>query len=194
MLWVGLTGCMGCGKSTVGDYYKSLGYPVISADEVVKNLYKEKEILLEIIKAFDLDPGLKSKDLINLLSKTVFKDKEKLSILESILHPKVKERVIELRKNLKTKVAFYDVPLLFEKNMERSFDYIITVGSSKEIQKERIKKRNKKWSEAEIDDRIKNQLSIEYKRVNSDFYISNDSSLDDLKIKSKKVLDRLLGI
>ncbi len=194
MLWVGLTGCMGCGKSTVGDYYKSLGYPVISADEVVKNLYKEKEVLLEIIKAFDLDPGLKSKDLINLLSKTVFKDKEKLSILESILHPKVKERVIELRKNLKTKVAFYDVPLLFEKNMERSFDYIITVGSSKEIQKERIKKRNKKWSEAEIDDRIKNQLSIEYKRVNSDFYISNDSSLDDLKIKSKKVLDRLLGI
>lgn len=191
MLWVGLTGCMGCGKSTVASILKAKGFPVLSADEVVKSLYQEEEVADQIKKEFHLDLGLSKEELIKSLSKNVFKDKEKLYKLEAILHPLVRKRVEEIKEGLDAEIAFYDVPLLFEKNMQGFFDRIICVGLNIKEQEKRIKMRNPDWSDREIQDRMSNQLDINLKEKKSDFYINNDGSLEDLEEKVEVVLNNL---
>lgn len=183
---------MGCGKSTLSSYYKGLGHFVLSADELIKDLYEDPDVVSEVITAFGFSDDLDGKELIKTLSEQVFKNKEKLGKLENILHPKLRKRVEYLKTNSNALVGFYDVPLLFEKSMESMFDYIICVGLSEEIQVQRIRSRNS-WSEDQIQDRIANQFSISEKKKKSDFYIDNGQTLEDLHRQAKEILSSILN-
>lgn len=127
------------------------------------------------------------------LAKVVFSDKSKLEALENIIHPAIRDSVEKIKtmeaKN-KRKFLFYDVPLLFEKNMEKSFDLVVMVTCSPETQIKRIKARNK-WSDDEISKRLSAQIPLQEKETKAHLVIDNNGSLGHLKIEAHKLLEWL---
>ena len=186
MLWIGLTGCIGCGKSTVAQLLKSkYGVEVISADEVSHNVMLTSPIVhTEILQRWGLDPKQMDPEAYRkAIAAKVFGAPEELQFLERLMHPLIRDEVQKQRQALESKdhaIAFYDVPLLFEKNMEDQFDLIVGVFASEDVQRQRISARNT-WSKEDIERRIQTQMKVEDKIKGCDHIIFNDSSLEDLE-------------
>ncbi len=201
MIWLGLTGGIACGKSSVAKIIRTLGIPVLDADEISHQLteigapgYKK------IVEAFgssvlQLDQSLDRRKL----GQIVFGDKNKLKTLESLLHPLIQDRVSKLKAELEAKneaFAFYDVPLLFEKHLESNFNKIVVVSCSEQQQKDRMKARSKSYvmSEGEIEDRLKSQIPLDIKTKKADFVVINDRGLTELENEVKKLLGILKAL
>lgn len=149
MLKVGLTGGIGCGKSTAVDAFRVLGVPIIDADQIAKELVNPgQSALMEIVDQFG-DELLLSNGELNrpLLKEKVFSDVVLLKKLENILHPRVKDEIkhqfsILARSPQGHAYTIADVPLLFEKGYEKMFDRIIVVDCLPEQQISRVIKRD----------------------------------------------------
>src|SRR5262249_26386885 len=146
MLWVGVTGPMGSGKSTVGQGLSKMGYPVLDADEVVRSLLNgttpaARELQKQIVSTFGQPVALPDGGIDRpALGRLVFVDSGQREALEKLIHPRVKAEVARRRAELATQgtaVAFYDVPLLFETKMEAQFDHILVVSARPEIRLQR---------------------------------------------------------
>ena len=185
--WVGLTGGLGTGKSTVSRLLLKSGVPVIDADRLAKQVVEPgSQGLADVIQAFGPDVLSSSKSLDReKMAGLVFSDPEKLKRLEEILHPLVQEEVRNQKKWLvdqHTPWAVYDVPLLFEKKLQAQFDFILLVTCSAEKQWERIRQRNH-WNDQEIQKRLNSQLPLQDKIQLSHHILQNDGTLDDLEKK-----------
>ena len=194
MKWIGLTGSLGTGKSTVANILRELGCIVLDADRMAKDVTAAGTSgLKSVIQRFGND-FLKPNGELNRekLSQEVFANPKALADLEQIIHPLVKAEAAHQRKQAKTKgleIVFYDVPLLFEKNIS-DFDDVVVVACSEEIQKQRIQARNQ-WSEIEMINRLRNQLPLAFKVKKADYVIENNGSLQDLKVEVEKLLLQL---
>lgn len=189
MIWVGVTGGIGCGKSTVVSFFQKLGFGLVSADNIVHELYESPGVQEKVCSLLNLD-GEFSKDAV---AKAVFGKKEKLKDLESFIHPLVREKTEEKRKKLTetgVEISFYEIPLLFEKNMQDRFDCTICVGADQKIQIERIKNRNS-WSDEEIANRMAAQLPLVEKKERADFYIDNSGGLENLESQCRLTADKI---
>ena len=113
------------------------------------------------------------------LGERVFQDREARLKLESILHPRVREVWEEFCSLHDEQNVLVEIPLLFEKNLENSFDRIVSVYTSLEVKTERLKKRG--MAETDIRARLNAQLDQETKANRSDFLILNNGSLDFLR-------------
>jgi dephospho-CoA kinase len=196
-LWVGLTGGIATGKSTVSSYLRSCGIPVVDADEVAHQVVEPGTKGLQEIESqfgpdyIDQSGHFNRKKMADL----VFKDRTALLKLEKIIHPLVQSRVIELRRQFESqghKVIVYDVPLLFEKNLQDQFDRIILVTSLEAHQLERMKTRNA-WPLEESKRRILNQIPLIEKESRSDFIIVNNSDLKSLYLQVDDVIKNLIA-
>lgn len=196
MKWIGITGSMGTGKSSVAKVLRELGYQVLDADELAK---KQLEIgesgYLKVLESFGTQL-LKSDKTIDRskLAKVVFNNKLELLKLENIVHPLI-QRQIQIIKNDSEKhgekILFYDVPLLFEKNMQNSFDEILLVVADNEVQMQRIQERNN-WTKEEIKKRLESQMPLDQKKLKSKFIIDNNGSQIDLRNQVLGVLSQIL--
>ncbi len=192
MKWIGLTGGIACGKSTVSRLLKERGIAVIDADEISKDVVKPGSPgLASVIQTFGQSFLLEDGSLNRrLLGQKVFGHPDLLRALEAILHPLVREETRRRRRNyedLKEPLAIYDVPLLFETKAQDQFDEIIVVSCTKEQQKERLRRRNN-LSEDEIEMRIASQIPIQFKEAEADFVLYNNRDEQHLL----KEVDRLL--
>lgn len=184
VLWIGITGSIGTGKSTFSEMLRKKGHFVLDADVLAKqNLEKSSPAHAKIVAEFG--PAVLGTDG-NIdraaLAKIVFSDRQKLEKLESISHPEVRlavENAKDEHKKNNQKYLFYDVPLLFEKNMEKSFDLVVMVTCSVENQIKRIKSRNN-WSDEEIQKRLAAQMPISQKETKAHVLINNNGDLKDL--------------
>ena len=185
MLWIGLSGSMGSGKSAVAQILRDLGYAVLDADEEArKALAPASEGLKKVVQAFGLDllhpDGTLNREK---LGQIVFKSKEKLALLESLVHPVVQSSVRAQKEVLEksgAQAAFYDVPLLFEKRMQPQFDKILVVNSNLENMIQRVQKRSA-LSRQEILDRLANQIPLSQKVEQADVVIENNGTLKELQ-------------
>lgn len=191
MKWYGLTGGIGSGKTTVAQILRKSGVPVVDADEISRDLTRMGTPCYHaIIQSFGrsiLNPegAIDRKKL----GSVVFSNSRKLQELESILHPEVQKKVADWRNQKEQEgylFAIYDVPLLFEKNLQKNFDKIISVLTSEETQIQRVLKRNPQLSREEVLQRIKSQVPMQTKRAGSHEVIENEGSLAELE---KKVHD-----
>lgn len=196
MKWIGLTGCMGCGKSTVADILKQdHGLQVLSADEVALNILKNDQHLHDYILdhlKIEFDPDFSA--YRKKISEIIFNDPKILKDYEDYFHPKVKLQVQNIKQawTKNHRLAFYDVPLLFEKNMENDFDAVIGVFADHDVQMNRLKSRNQ-WTDQQIADRLKHQIDNASKIKKCDFVLFNNSSLENLKIQVTDVLSKLIS-
>ena len=196
---VAITGGIGCGKTTVANIIRDMGYIVISSDENAKKIMTTDEnVKIKLINAFGQEIFQGNGEINSgLLSSIVFGNTEQHEIalqkLNSIVHPAVISKLIdEVEKHEKNaeNIIFVESALTFEAQLEEGFDYIIVVDSKEDVVIDRLKQRNSMTND-EILFRIKQQLPQELKVQNADFVIENNSKLDDLK-KSVEIIVNIL--
>jgi len=184
-----LTGGIATGKSTVSNILKSLGYEIIDADEIAHTVLflKRYEIANLFGKEYLKDRSVDRKKLGAL----IFDDKEKREELESLLHPLIREIMVDQAKSLERwgRVYFLDIPLYFESERIRS-DSVALVYAPRNLQIKRLRERDL-LSDKEIEDRLKAQLPIEDKVGKSDFVIDNIGSIDELRANVDNFLKEL---
>jgi dephospho-CoA kinase len=189
-LLVGITGIPGSGKTTFVSFFKKEGFPVFISDEVVKNLYKKKNVIKKIKEKF---PQFFKKDLFlkEEFSKFIFKSEKNLEILENILHPLVLKELLKFKEKNKGKISVAEVPLLFEKNLESLFDIIICISRYEENSLRKFAE-NKNISFEEAKRRASFQLPLKLKEEKSDIVIKNNGKIEDLKKEFYNFLKKIV--
>jgi dephospho-CoA kinase len=191
LLKVGLTGGIGCGKSTAVRMFAALGWYTVQSDELVRDLLSEdSDVRMALIDRWgkrvqDDNGNLNRKEIAGI----VFKDTVELKWLESVLHPKVRQRWETAVKVHKNEPVIVEIPLLYEKSLETAFDFIVCISSPKEIVSERMSQRG--YSEAEVEQRRSHQLPLTEKIRRSDYVISNAGSLEFLEKQIQRLSDML---
>lgn len=198
MKWLGLTGGIASGKSEVTRILNQKGIPVVDADQVAREVViPGSQGLSQVVKAFGptiLNPD-GSLDRTKL-GKLVFSNTSQLKQLETILHPLIQARVKKLRHQLEEKqvsVAFYDVPLLFEKSLQAQFDGVLVVWCQPAQQLKRLMLRDG-LSESQAQSRLDLQLPIDQKKSRSDWVIDNSGSADLLPGKVSEILQKINSV
>ena len=195
---IAVTGKIGSGKSTVADILKDLGYYVFESDKEVDKLFNNNNTKKRIEKLFWQIKNLKNKDgSINktLLGDYVFSKKDELKNLENLIYPLLnKERKKFINSKQMEKILFFDVPLLFEKNVFSEYNFIIYLHVKEKIQRERVLKR-KKMNKDKFEKILETQ-SYNLKDYDNFISIKIDTSKDINQTKkslvsfiNKKVLD-----
>ena len=191
MKWIGLTGGIASGKSTAARILRDLGATVIDADALAKRAVEPgSPALVEIARAFGAEMiGADGRLNRQRMAAKVFSNPTALAKLEAIVHPRVRALCAQERAAAEasgSSIAFYDVPLLFEKGMS-GFDSTIAVVCRPEIQRARLLARDA-MSAADADARIAAQLPIEEKVSLADRVVRNDGTVEELRAKLVSLL------
>lgn len=197
LLKIGLTGGIGCGKSTAVNAFRELGITIIDADQIAKDIVKPKQpALAEIAEKFGDIILLENGELNRpLLKEKVFENPKALELLEKILHPRIR-REIELRINNHEKSNPYiivDVPLLVEKNYQEMFDRIIVVDCLPEQQLERVRQRDN-ISESQIKNIMQTQASREQRNSHATDILDNSADKEFLLKQINALHQKFLGL
>jgi dephospho-CoA kinase len=192
LVFIGLTGGIGAGKSEALRASERLGAAVLSTDAVVHELLGTDELrrLLSerwgerVLANGDVDRGA--------VAEIVFERPQELTWLESVLFPRVGERVASWRAGLERleqgpELAVVEVPLLFEAGIEDIFDATVAIVSEEENRARRVGEREHRG----IVGRQNRQLSPEEKARRADYVVHNDGTLEDLARQMKEVLDAM---
>ena len=187
MLILGLTGNIGCGKSSLSAIFSENNIDIVDADIIARQIYDDEKLLKKVYDTFGTD--IKNKDgSLNrkALGKIVFNDDKKLFQLNKLTHPVIRQNVInqiEEYKKQNKKIVVLDAALLVESDYLNFVDKLLVITCNQDIQIERIKKRDNCSTEEALS-RIKSQMSQENKVKYADYIIDNSGTIDELKKKA----------
>ena len=193
MLKVGITGNIAAGKSTVEEFLKEKGYKVLDADDLAHDLLREKSVKAKIIEAFKGYDVLENGELSRpKLGNIIFTSQKDRQLLESILHPLIKDEIRQFfsASEKREEIVFVSVPMLFEAKFEDVFDKIVLVYADDEIRIQRLIDRND-LNEEMAQNRLDIQMSQEKKKPLSAYILFNNESLDDLTIQVDDLVEKL---
>lgn len=174
-LWVGVTGGIGSGKSTVCKVFSLLGIPVYSADDRAKWLMANDPILKSEIKAaFGKQSFLPDGSLNrSFLAEKVFQDPENVKQINALVHPAVGKDFSDWANSQTAPYVIKEAALLFESGSAHQLDFVIQVSSPLKIRIARILMRDPHRSEEQINHIIDQQMPDEQKNELADFVIKN---------------------
>jgi dephospho-CoA kinase len=190
---LGLTGGIASGKTTVSNIFRKLNIPIYDADIISRELTEEKEVLEEIDKTFLVKDLVVDRKLNrSILKSIVFENKEKLSLLNKIIHPKVIKTLEKIREENDKKLIIFDIPLLYESNCDFLCDKILVIGAQVKTQIKRVKARDN-MTDSMAKQIIDSQMPLEEKVKRADFTIWNeDKNLSELEEEVKDLHTKLL--
>ena len=188
---IGITGSIACGKSTVSDYLIAKGYTIIDADKLGHVALTSNDVKRKLAEKFG-NEILKNNEISReKLGKLVFGNDNNLKILNSIIHPKIKELILKLQEEYKDEeLVFLDIALLYEANFVDLVEKVIVVYADEEVQLERLMTRNS-LSKEEALKRIESQMSPQEKASLGDFVINNSYSKEDTFQQIDEILEKL---
>lgn len=172
---VGITGGIGSGKTTVSKMFSEFeNVQIYHADEEAKRLMNTSEIIKrKIIKEFSQEAYNEEGLNRSFLAKIVFESKERLKVLNSIVHPEVHKHLQGfIAKHNKKDYILYENAILFENGSHKLCDKIITVSVPQDIRVKRVMKRDGVDKETVLN-RVKNQWSDTKKTIQSHYLIIN---------------------
>tara|TARA_B100000809_G_scaffold263627_1_gene317336 strand:+ start:20315 stop:20899 length:585 start_codon:yes stop_codon:yes gene_type:complete len=173
MIIVGLTGGIGSGKSTVLELFKKQKTPVYISDvEAKKIMHSSKEVVEKVIGLFGAEAYVKGELNRGFIADIVFNNKEKLQILNGIVHPAVHKDFQNFISEQDAPYLVYESAVLFENKNEKICDVIVLVTAPIALRIERVMERDNTTVD-QVEARIKNQLSDDEKILKSDYVISN---------------------
>ena len=192
---IAITGGIGSGKSTFCSKLKEKGFKIHSSDEQVAKIYKNPEKkFVTYLRTIGLSKSISKKNIDKkIISKIVFENKQIRKKLELYIFKIVRKKrsdFIKQEKQKKTKLIFIDIPLLFENNLEKQFNKVISIIASKRVRLKRLKK-TRKMTENQFKNITRSQTSDVIRKKKSDYVIYNNSTLKDYKIKINKLISKL---
>jgi dephospho-CoA kinase len=191
-VYVGLSGGIGSGKSTVAKIFSDLGAVVIDADAISREVLEPGQIGYENTILTFGESVLSESGSIDRkkLAEVVFQNPMELAKLEAIIHPAVIAKVAQIRDSLPaTSVVVYDTPLLVEKGLESQFDKVIIVLADELSRKDRLVSRGLEMPDIEA--RISNQATDAQRAGVADYIIYNNGTLSELQDNVSKVWHQL---
>ena len=180
---LGLTGGIATGKSTVSNYFKELGIPVIDADVGSRIIVMPGTDGLRKIEKHFGETILKQDGTLDrkTLGEIVFNDKTQLAKLNAILEDHIRKwittQLVETFRTNPTLIVL-DIPLLFETDYLSEVDLVMVVATTKEVQKKRLMERDN-LSEKAAEKRIEAQLPLVEKEKRADSVIDNNNSIKE---------------
>ena len=192
---IAITGGIGSGKSTFCSKLKEKGFKIHSSDEQVAKIYKipEKKFIT-YLRTIGLSKSISKKNIDKkIISKIIFENKQIRKKLELYIFKIVRKKrsdFIKQEKQKKTRLIFIDIPLLFENNLEKQFNKVISIIASKRVRLKRLKK-TRKMTENQFKNITRSQTSDVIRKKKSDYVIYNNSTLKDYKIKINKLISKL---
>lgn len=193
----GLTGGIGSGKSAAAAIFEDQGIPVVSADELSRVVVTPgSEGLAAVVAAFGegvLDAGGELDR--RKLGALVFKDPAQRQRLESILHPRIRDRFQDVLTMLRAtghSLVIYEVPLLFETGLDKQVKAVILVSAPESVRIARVVARDR-LTEPEVRARLAAQIDEATRRARAHYILENDGDLDSLRRQIDELLPRLRG-
>ena len=196
MLKIGLTGGIGCGKSSVSTLFKEWGCYIFDADVVAKDIINNNETAQsELIAEFGTDVlGSDNKIDKKKLARIAFSDEDHQLRLNIIIHPyvfnKIDSTFDKVLADGNHEVFVVDAALIYESGADTHMDYVIVVTSHLKIRTERVMTRGGLTLD-EFLQRVELQWPDEDKVHMADFVIHNNSAEEQLAAEAKKIYNRL---
>jgi dephospho-CoA kinase len=195
VLKVGLTGGIGCGKSTVTTLFKQLNVPVLDADEIARQVVAVGQpALLLIQQSFGSDSvnadGSLNRDFIR---EQVFTDPEQKKKLEAIIHPLVYQTIQADLATLNAPYCILSIPLLFEVNRADFVDRVLVIDCPVATQIERVQKRDN-LSPERVQSIIDSQVSRAFRLAHAEDIIDNTQSNAELAQQVEKLHNLYLSL
>ena len=193
--FIGLTGQTGAGKSTVSEFAAKMGYRIINADKVAREVMgNNSECLKRLAEIFGSDI-INSDGSCNrkLLAKRAFSSRENTDILNSITHPAIISKVREYIDiySKESDVIIFDAPQLFESGGDRMCDEIIAVVAPVDVRLKRLISRDG-ISESDVLMRMNAQLDEDFFRANADYIIDGSKPLKDVQRQFEEIMKKVM--
>lgn len=195
---LGLTGSIASGKTTISNYFKSLGIEVIDADRIAHDLMKAGQpIVLKIAELFGEDI-LHPTGEINRkrLGDIVFQSDKEREKLNKLVQKKIREEIEENKNTLLEKekeLIVMDIPLLYEESYEDMVDDVMVIYVDSETQINRLMNRDNNLSKKDALNRIASQMPLEEKAEKADVVINNNGTLKETIDQVNKWLRKNYG-
>lgn len=189
---IGLTGGIACGKNKVADIFHELGFYTIDSDVISRKVMEKGEsAYIKIVEYFGFDILDENENIIRKkLGSIVFTNKEKLKVLEEIVHPAIFDYEKKLRSQIYGKddkaVIITHAAKMIESGSFSNYDALIVVTAEKNIQLERLIKRDNITYE-QAQNILNNQLSNEERLKFAQFIIDNSSDIINLYKEVKRI-------
>lgn len=191
MLIVALTGGIGSGKSTVGELFQQLGAVVVDSDQLAREVVERGSSGFEQIVTLFGDEILKNGEINrSLLAEIIFKDPAKRKDLEQITHPLIRKAFADIvEKSGDRAIVINQIPLLVESKYEYIFDHVITVSTSEDKRIARLLAKG--YTQEQIQNRMKSQVSDSDREKIADSIIQNNESEKELLPQVEKIWEQL---
>lgn len=171
---IGITGGIGSGKTFICQLFKALAVPVYNADDEAKKLMNTdlriRESLIATFGEATYKDGMLDRAF---LAQQIFSDKEKLELVNGIVHPIVIQAARDWAEQQKARYSLKEAALLFESGSYKDLDYTILVTAPLSVRVQRVMERDG-VTEEQVMERISKQLTDEEKIKMADFIIIND--------------------
>ncbi len=191
MIVIGLTGSIAMGKTTVANQFAALGVPVLDSDKVVHRLLAgDKQVIDAIHKHFPAT-FVDGKISRQALGKEVLGDDKALTVLEHILHPRVRQEqqhFIRSQKKQGEQIVLLDIPLLFETDAQERCDYTVVVSAPPIIQAARALRRPG-MTKDRLERVLSRQMPDAHKRRRADFIVLTGLGKKESLRQVKKILN-----
>lgn len=194
MLKIGITGGIATGKSSVANYIREKGYPVLDADVVSHEIVEPGSSILSLLESKFGSQIINQDGSLNrqTLGKIVFRDAQKMKQLNEIMHPKINQVLIQKAQMLAKDgytLVFLEIPLLFETNNAVGVDRTIVVTVELKEQQMRLIERNHLTS-LEAQQRIKAQMPLIEKIRMADYVVENKEQ-DQMHAQVDRIISKL---
>jgi len=186
---IGLTGGIGCGKSAAAACFAELGFNVVDADQLARQVLESAASVSQLRARWgDASLGPDGRPDRRWIAAKVFADPAELAFLEGLTHPEVarlrQAAVLDTKRH-----HVVEIPLLFEKNLTTGFGFIVCVACTEETRRSRLLKKG--LTDEEISRRVASQMPLSEKVKRSDVVFWNDGEMEFLRAQVAALVGRL---
>ena len=189
---IGVTGGIGSGKSAVCTIFTHLGVPVLSADDIAKEISSTNAAVRKQLIAIVGESAFQPDGSLNraFIASKMFADKSLQRKMEKLLHPRVEKEIDRRCKEFKyrgDRMVLVEAALIYEAGLNKNLDAVIVVDADESERISRVRKRDA-VSEASVQSRIAAQWDVKKKLQKADYVIYNNGTMDELESKVRFVL------